>query len=1579
MKRFFLFFCCFWTVLCKTYSVDLYYQIISEAKRTVCVRWKDYPDATTPTGGYGSNYLDEHITIPATTIIDGVTYTVTEIGANAFSQCKYLESVSIPNTVTVIDFEAFRSTPKLQYIEIPNSVTTIGDYAFLDAQSLQSIVIPDRVAYIGDFAFNSCNALRTVTIGAGVRTIGEKAFYACSKLENIICHAKIPPVLVNSHTFGSSGGTADIVLYVPADRIVDYEADTNWNPSQIKKIESIENIFHFEDPLVESICQNSVWDSDSDGILTKSEISSIKSLTLYGLDDIISGCPFAGTNISSFDELQYFTGITEIPKNAFSGCESLKSVVVPESVTNIGADAFSDCVSLTSISIPEGVTIIKSNPFLGCNNLTSMVVADSNPVYDSRNDCHAIIRTSDNTLISGCSVTNIPESVTGIGQNAFNGCTKLSSISIPKNVTHIGMQAFAYCPDLLNVYCYSKNAPAAEFDTFVGSNINQATLHVSESAMESYRTTEPWSGFGMFENLEIPIIVPDGEYYLYNADTGLFLSRGEYWGTCAIVDKYGIPFSWNTMQGALEFLDNEKCLFETDDNTIYTDNNSTGFAFEEVEGGYLLKSLKSTRYLTITDGEYKHQIVTPTDDASVAVVWQLKDKDEHDAIVAGYVNENYARVIEAADVDITTDSFIDYLSTLTAVDKTEAIGTARFAGDVGDWTYQAIRGWVSPSYGIDYCELSDPTGSYTQTLSGLEKGIYKVTMQGFEKTEESLYEKGYKITTATLSANGEEVNLKSWFSDISDNSYPATALEGVAKFNEGKYMNEIYTYVDADGELTITFCKPSHVLDNWVLFNNFTLTYYSNVVSVSDVALDQTNATLMEGETLALTATISPDNATDKTVTWSTSNAEVAVVDENGVVTAVAEGEAIITVTTTDGSDLSATCSIFVKSEVVEEKYDNTLSIEDVRVRAGEQVALSINMNNVNAITNFQFDLVLPEGITISQDEDGYEDIYLSTKRTTARKHTIENKVQSDGSMRVLCYSGSNAVFSGTEGEVLTITLNVSETLAEGDYTIQMNNLILTEYTNAQAIKHTAPSVESTISVFVYTPGDVNGDESIDVTDISGVVSFILNTASDGLIKKAADVNEDGSVDVTDISGVVNLILNVPIAETSFARSLTRASNTRGTSDIRLTVLPFTLEAGEEKEIYVLLDNPNDAFTGIQFDLYLPEGISVPTDADGYYYVDLGSRTTSRKHALPECNMQADGALRVCCFSGSNATFKNEEGDVLVITVVGDENLTGGVYDLDINHIVLSRPDVTNAKPADYKASILSGNGGEATALAFNGIYTSDVLAEFSAALANNSTITSIDLTEGIDVDATCMLTTGNPNTLVYLAEGASLANTCNVVSGDECSSLMLTDGYAFATETDFVASQASYIRELEIGKYGTIILPFAPNNENYIFYELVSVGSNTLTFEEVNNPQANTPYLYSLREGKSATAIIGANAIVSSEPVTAEADNWQTLGSFAHQTLSTNDEGYYAYTASDNQFHRVTKMLKVKPFRAYLKGNMVGDTALRVRIYNGNETLIDMFETEDKLPEMYYDLNGRCVEYPTKGIYVVNGKKIIL
>ena len=139
--------------------------------------------------------------------------------------------------------------------------------------------------------------------------------------------------------------------------------------------------------------------------------------------------------------------VTSIASEAFFGT-NLTSISIPENVILIESNAFSHCKGLTSMIIPKNVISIESSIFYGCENLSSIKVDEENTVYDSRNNCNAIIEKYANVLIAGCKNTIIPNDIAAIGEGAFSGCTGLTSITIPNSVISIEASAFAECTGL---------------------------------------------------------------------------------------------------------------------------------------------------------------------------------------------------------------------------------------------------------------------------------------------------------------------------------------------------------------------------------------------------------------------------------------------------------------------------------------------------------------------------------------------------------------------------------------------------------------------------------------------------------------------------------------------------------------------------------------------------------------------------------------------------------------------------------------------------------------------------------------------------------------------------------------------------------------------------------------------------------------------------------------------------------------------------------------------------------------------------------------------------------------------------
>lgn len=190
-------------------------------------------------------------------------------------------------------------------------------------------------------------------------------------------------------------------------------------------------------------------------------------------DSVESICEYAFMNCLKLENVDLGNGIKSIGDSAFFSCSSLTSIEIPDSVTSIGSGAFKYCRGLTSVTIPDSVTSIGYEVFSG---LSYIIVSPGNTVYDSRDNCNAIIETDSNNLIIGCTNTVIPNSVVSIDYMAFAGYDELLSITIPNSVTSIGKNAFAACDGLSSITFPESIRSIADYAFLNCSNLTNITV-----------------------------------------------------------------------------------------------------------------------------------------------------------------------------------------------------------------------------------------------------------------------------------------------------------------------------------------------------------------------------------------------------------------------------------------------------------------------------------------------------------------------------------------------------------------------------------------------------------------------------------------------------------------------------------------------------------------------------------------------------------------------------------------------------------------------------------------------------------------------------------------------------------------------------------------------------------------------------------------------------------------------------------------------------------------------------------------------------------------------------------------------
>ncbi len=311
-----------------------------------------------------------------------------------------------------------------------------------------------------------------------------------------------------------------------------------------------------------------------------------------------------------------------------------------------------------------------------------------------------------------------------------------------------------------------------------------------------------------------------------------------------------------------------------------------------------------------------------------------------------------------------------------------------------------------------------------------------------------------------------------------------------------------------------------------------------------------------------------------------------------------------------------------VEMEGVDESSHLYANDTTIRLSSPRQ-SIALQLDNERTLIACEFNLLLPDGLSIEEDEDGY--LVADIVGTRSSRHSIEVRNDGNGKYHFLCYSGQNKPFKGNSGDFITLTLVADEGMAEGNYTATLQDIIFSDENKQQL---NLASSTFNISIVDIMPGDANGDGQLNVMDIVEMVGHIMDDPSDTFVFAAADIDGNGTVNVMDLVNLVELIMNAATqapATTAFSTGDTQAAF--GRAQLART------------DAHTIMVSVPDAGSHIaaQFTVALPDG-GVLNDV-----------TAGGSHHTQFTRMD-DGRYMVMVYSASNAAFRSDNPISLTVS-----------------------------------------------------------------------------------------------------------------------------------------------------------------------------------------------------------------------------------------------------------------------------------------------------------------------------------------
>ena len=1210
-------------------------------------------------------------------------------GFHAFSRCP-LESVYLGRNIInyystdKYGYAPFYNKTTLTSLTIGENVTSIPTYLFAGCSALTSLTIPGSVTKIADYAFQSCTNLSDLTFSEGIETIGERAFQGCTSLTSVT----FPSTLTTIKYSGFSGTALSSIDF----------------STGIKSIEAY--AFGYCDNLTSLYIPGCLTDISAAAFSYSRNITSIVVAADHPKYDSRGNCN--AIIDSENDALIVGCVNTVIPNDVkkvggFYGCKNLTSITIPDGVIEVGG--FRGCSGLTTITIPESVETIEDRAFSGCTSLTDFYCHIKEPPYVELFESNAIANatlhvpassidaycqayswkgfgnfatlegtqievqeveingikyqiainakviynstnkyTGDIMIPSTISVNGKSYSVTSIGENAFSGCTGLTSVSIPSSVTRIGRSAFYSCSALTSISLPSGLSQIFD-DTFYGCS------KLSSIAIPYNVTTIGESAFYDCSGLQSVTIgrsvrsIEEKAFYRCFNLSNIYISDLSAW--CSIDFSSGShPFNSSSGSSLSHhiFLNGTEIKSLTIPSSITSIKNLTFYRCDGITSITIPSSVTSIgreafSYCSGLTSINIPRSVTSVGDYALSYCTSLSSVSIPNSIT-NISDGTFKNCTALTSITIPNSVTIIGKVAINTCTSLTSITIPSSVTSIGDYAFAYNTNLTSV-----ISEIEEPCNITNQTFTGNNSSCILSVPSG---TRSAYLEAGWKTFGGGIIDPAEPGIIYI----PAGNTFKAKTVEGIdMTFRVYDAAQNILRVgnnsVSIDKSTTGSITIPQTVTYGG---KEYTVAYIgssafsgcSGLISVTiPGSVTSIESSAFSGCT-GLTSITIPESVTSISgyaFDNCTGLASVTITDRRSIAKDAfygCTGIKAINIKMRDYSSLASNSTLYsnIPSSAKWNYYinDNLVTVLDI----------PSNVTSIGSYALYKCTSLTSVSIPNSVEWIGHYSFYGCSGLTSIN---IPNSVTSIGNYAFYNCSGltsvtipssvtsiGNYAFYGCSG-LTTVKVDIATPLSISSSTFSNRNNITLYVPAGSGSSYSEASYWQDFNIVEFIEGDVNSDGETDVVDVVDIARYVVGTPAETFVPILADINNNGEVNVGDAVALVNEIAG----DQNFVKPWRAPQQNSVAGDV-LTLI------STDNGMSLCMENERN-YTAFQFDLFVPEGTDVAQM--------LLNAQRKQKHQLLY-NKVEEGHYRVAAISTSNRMFQGNDGELLSFALDSD-------------------------------------------------------------------------------------------------------------------------------------------------------------------------------------------------------------------------------------------------------------------------------------------------------------------------------------